>query len=46
MAHWLSRSGVNIFGTDPLDDGTKIGLTAPQGSDTNLGIFVADGLQT
>jgi len=27
---------------DGLLDGTEIGLTAPQGSDTDLGIFIAD----
>jgi len=27
---------------DGLLDGTEIGLTAPQGSDTNLGVFIAD----
>jgi len=27
---------------DGLLDGTEIGLTAPQGSDTDLGVFIAD----
>jgi hypothetical protein len=42
---------VDAFETDPCDadtdkdgllDGTEIGLAAPQGSDTNLGVFIAD----
>jgi len=47
----MDGNEVNVYGTNPLDpdsdfdgllDGLELGLTAPQGNDTNLGIFVPD----